>query len=108
MQIPIQSVKKKYDELRRTSNELKGAYAIANNMLIKLEKDEQAGRKVNSFHKKNIQDMLAKTKELFTRSQALTNKYWGIYRTETGKQNVSIPGRKKTSSEKKINQKLKQ
>ena len=109
IKIPIQSVKRKYDDLRKTSNELKGAYTIANNMLIKLEKDEREGKKVNSVHKQNIQDMLYKTKELYKRSQALTNKYWGIYKTETGKQNVSIPvGRKKTSSEKQIKQKLKQ
>ena len=77
-------------------------------MLIKIEQEEQAGKKVNSVHKQNVQDMLDRTKELYKRSQALTNKYWGIYKTETGKQNISIGGKKKTASEKKISQKLKQ
>jgi len=107
VQIPTQSVKNKYDNLRKTTNELKGTYTIVNNMLIKLEKDEREGKRINPSRKKNILELLSKTKELFTKSQALTNKYWGIYKTETGKQNISIPGRKKTSSEKTINQKLK-
>ena len=108
IQIPSQSVKKKYDELRKTTNELKGTYTVVNNMFIKLEKDEKAGKKVNPFRKKTLLALLERTKELFTKSQGLTNKYWGIYKTETGKQNISISkNRKKTTSEKDIKQKLK-
>jgi len=103
---PIQSVKTRYDDLRKTTNELKGTYTIVNNMLNKILNDEKAGKKVNAFRKKTIMAMLERTKELFTKSQTLTNKYWGIYRTETGKQNVSISNRGKTSTEKKIKPKL--
>jgi len=107
LQLPTQSVKKKYDDLRKTTNDLKGTYTSVNNMYNKLLKDEQAGKKIKPFRKKTLEAMLQRTKELFTKSQTLTNKYWGIYRTESGSQNISIPNKKKTSSEKKIKDKLK-
>jgi hypothetical protein len=95
LQIPAMSVKNKYDELRKITNELKGTYTIVNNMMIKLQKDEQSGKKVSVSRKRTIQALLDKTRELFTKSQAMTNKYWGIYRTEMGNKNISISNRKK-------------
>ena len=102
----IISVKKRYDELRKTTNELKGTFTIVNNMFTKLESDERTGKKINPYRKQTLQALLSKTRELFTKSQTLTNKYWGIYRTEMGKQEISISKNKKTSTEKKTKQSL--